>query len=188
MTKGLEALTNLLHKRSNNLNSINLNKPSIEVGFKNDFLEAIKMSLLQQSRKILAACVLILVLTLTTACGGGTATQAKGTVNPPVVGRDVAYGQLERGDSPAAQNFGDWVVQASKGLITDAFVRDNNKLGVVISSKVPPSDVRALAKSLVEGFHKNFPNQDLTVLVYAPDKKLILTTQYDVQTKQVQYT
>ncbi|WP_017316075.1 hypothetical protein [Mastigocladopsis repens] len=145
------------------------------------------MSLLQQSRKILATCVLILVLTLTTACSGGTATQANRTTNPPVISRDIA-GELQRGNSQAGQSFGNWVVQASQGLITDAFVRDNNKLGVVISSKVPPSDVRALAKSLVEGFHKNFPNQDLTVLVYAPDKKLILTTQYDVQTKQVQYT
>ena len=146
------------------------------------------MGLLQQSRKILTACVLILVLTLTTACGGGTATQAERTVNPPVVGRDVAYGQLERGNSATAQSFGDWVVQASKGLITDAYVRDNNKLGVVISSKVPPNDVRPLAKSLVEGFRRNFPNQDLKVLVYAPDKKLLLTANYDVQTKQVQYT
>lgn len=146
------------------------------------------MSLLQQSRKILAACVLILVLTLTTACSGVNATQPKSTLNPPVVGRDVAYGQLERGNSQAGQSFGDWVVQTSKGLITDAYVRDNNKLGVVISSKVPPNDVRLLAKSLVEGFRRNFPNQDLKVLVYAPDKKLILTADYDVQTKQVQYT
>ncbi|KAB8319884.1 hypothetical protein SD81_013960 [Tolypothrix campylonemoides VB511288] len=146
------------------------------------------MSLLQQSRKILTACVLILVLTLTTACGGVNATQPKDIVNSPVVGRDVAYGQLERGNSQAEQSFGDWVVQTSKGLITDAYVRDNNKLGVVISSKVPPSDVRPLAKSLVEGFRRNFPNQDLKVLVYAPDKKLILTADYDVQTKQVQYT
>lgn len=146
------------------------------------------MSLLQQSRKILTACVLILVLTLTTACSGVNATQPKGTVNSPVVSRDVAYGELERGNSPPAQSFGNWVVQTSKGLITDAYVRDNNKLGVVISSKVPPNDVRPLAKSLVEGFRRNFPNQDLKVLVYAPDKKLILTVNYDVQTKQVQYT
>jgi hypothetical protein len=153
-----------------------------------DFLEEINMSLLQQSRKIVLACVLIFVLTFTAACGGGTVTQAERTTNPPVVGRDVAYGELQRGDSPAGQSFGNWVVQTSRGLVTDAYVRDNNKLGIVISSKVPPNDVRPLAKSLVEGFRKNFPNQDLTVLVYAPDKKLILTAQYDVQTNQIQYT
>ncbi|MGH7998187.1 MAG: hypothetical protein ACREPR_01820 [Brasilonema sp.] len=146
------------------------------------------MNLLQQSRKIIIACVLILVLTLTTACGGSSATQANRIANPSVVGRSVTYGELERGNSPTGQSFGNWVVQTSKGLITDAYVRDNNKLGIVISSEVSPNDVRLLTKSLVAGFRRKFPNQDLKVLVYAPDKKLILTAQYDVQTNQVQYT
>lgn len=146
------------------------------------------MSLLKQSRQIIIACVLILVLTLTTACGGSNAIQADRTTNLPVAGRNITYGELERGNTSAGQTFGNWVVQTSKGLITDAYVRENNKLGIVISSKVPPSDVRPLAKSLLEGFHRNFPNEDLKVLVYAPDKKLILTAQYDVQTNQVQYT
>jgi hypothetical protein len=66
-------------------------------------------------------------------------------------------------------------------------VRDNNKLGVVISSQVRPNEVKDLAKSLTQGFHKNFPNQDLTVLIYAPDKKLILTTKYDTQSNQIEY-
>ena len=60
-------------------------------------------------------------------------------------------------------------------------MRDNNKLGVVITPKVRTSEVKSLTQSLVQGFHRNFPNQDLTVLVYAPDKKLILTAQYDTQ-------
>jgi hypothetical protein len=146
------------------------------------------MSVLKQSRQIIIACVLILVLTLTTACGGTNATIADRTTNLPVAGRNITYGELERGNTPAGQTFGNWVVQTSKGLITDAYVRENNKLGIVISSQVPPSDVRPLAKSLLEGFRRNFPNEDLKVLVYAPDKKLILTAQYDVQTNQVQYT
>jgi len=53
-------------------------------------------------------------------------------------------------------------------------VRDNNKLGVVITPQVSPNEVKPLAKSLVQGFHKNFPNQDLNVLMYALTK-LILT-------------
>jgi hypothetical protein len=72
-------------------------------------------------------------------------------------------------------------------LVKDAFVRDNNKLGVVISSLVRPDEVKDLAKSLTQGFYKNFPNQDLTIMMYAPDKKLILTTRYDIQTKQVEF-
>ncbi|MDM9385453.1 MULTISPECIES: hypothetical protein [unclassified Chlorogloeopsis] len=144
------------------------------------------MNLLQQSRKILTAFVLILVLTITTACGGNVA-QVDRTTTPPGVNRDVAA-QLQRGNTPAGQSFGDWVVQTSRGLVKDVYVRDNNKLGVVISPQVRPNEVRPLARSLVEGFRKNFPNQDLTVLIYAPDKQLILTARYDVQSNQVQYT
>lgn len=66
-------------------------------------------------------------------------------------------------------------MQTSQGLVQDAYVRDNNKLGVVVFPKVRPNEVRLLAKSLAQGFHKNFPNQDLKVLIYASDKKLILT-------------
>lgn len=146
------------------------------------------MRLLEQIRKIAIAGILIMVLTVTTACGGATVTQADRTTNPSVIGRDVAYSELERGNTPGGQTFGNWVVQTSHGLIKDAFVRDNNKLGVVISRDVRPNEVQTLARSLVQGFHKNFPNQDLTVLVYGPDKKLILTTKYDIQTNQVKYS
>lgn len=145
------------------------------------------MTLFEQIRKVAIAFTLIVVLTVTTACGGATVTQER-TTNPPAIGRDVAYSELERGNSPGGQTFGNWVVQTSQGLIKDAYVRDNNKLGVVISRDVRPTEVKPLAKSLVQGFRKNFPNQDLTVLVYGPDKKLILTTQYDVQTNQVKYS
>ena len=147
------------------------------------------MIMLQQSRKILATFLLIGVLMITIACGStGTMSQANRSTTPSAIGRDVTYAELERGNTPGGQTFGNWVVQASQGLVQDAFVRDNNKLGVVISPKVRPNEVRPLAKSLVQGFHKNFPKQDLKVLIYAPDKQLILTTEYDTQTNQVKYT
>ncbi|MBD2345313.1 hypothetical protein [Anabaena subtropica] len=146
------------------------------------------MILVQQGRKILTTVVLVLVLMLTTACGGGNVAQLDRPSTPSATGSDVAYSQLERGNSPSGQSFGDWVVQNSQGLVQDAYVRDNNKLGVVISRQVRPNEVRPLAKSLAQGFRKNFPNQDLTVLVYGPDKKLILTAKYDVQSNQIQYT
>lgn len=144
------------------------------------------MSLLQQSRKILMSLLLVLVLTITTACGGAPTTAQKPNLPPPTSG-SVNYGQLERGNTTAGQDFGSWVVQTAKGLVQDAYVRDNNKLGVVISQKVRPNEVKDLAQSLVQGFHHNFPSQDLTVLMYAPDKQLILTAKYDQQSKQVQY-
>jgi hypothetical protein len=146
------------------------------------------MNFLQQSRKLITTLVLIVVIAFTTACSSGTVAQLDRSTNQPSIAQGAPYSALERGNSESGQNFGNWVVQASKGLIQDAYVRDNNKLGIVISPQVRPNEVRTLTKSLVQGFHKNFPNQDLTILVYAPDKQLILTAQYDVQSNQVQYT
>lgn len=142
------------------------------------------MQILQQSRKIFTALILTLVLTITTACSSGS-TSVKSPQLPP--SSNTSYNQIERGSTTSGQQFGNWVVRESKGLVQDAYVRDNNKLGVVITPQVKPNEVRPLARSLVQGFHKNFPNQDVTVLVYAPDKKLILTTKYDQQSQQIRY-
>ncbi len=144
------------------------------------------MSLMRQFRKFLTSIVLVLVLATNVACSSG-AVQAKQPTNTTTISRTGEYAQLARGNSAVGQNFGDWVVKTSKGLVKDAYVRDNNKLGVVITPQVRPNEVKPLAKSLTQGFHKNFPNQDLTVLMYAPDKKLILTARYDVQSKQIEY-
>lgn len=143
------------------------------------------MELFRRSRRILTALTLVLILTVTSAC---TNLADKSTSsNGPTTNTGLAYQQLERGNTPAGQNFGSWVVQTGKGLIADAFVRDNDKLGVVITRQVRPNEVKSLAKSLVQGFHHNFPNQDLTVLMYAPDKQLVLTAQYKNQSKQIEY-
>lgn len=144
------------------------------------------MKVSSRIRQGLTSLVLILVLAFTTACSG-VSTQTPQASYPAKLDRSIEYGQLARGDSAAGQEFGSWVVEASKGLVKDAFVRDNNKLGAVISSQVHPNEVKALAQSLAQGFRKNFPNQDLTVLMYAPDKKLILTARYDARSKQIEY-
>jgi len=141
------------------------------------------VSLFRHIRQILTALMLVLVLTTTAACTG-TNTAQKPT-NPQAIGS--SYAQLERGNNPVGQDFGNWVLQTAKGLVQDAYVRDSNKLGVVISSQVRPNEVQNLARSLVQGFHRNFPDRDLTVLMYAPDKELILTAKYDEQSKQIQY-
>lgn len=142
------------------------------------------MSLLAQIRKTLIALVLILVLTTTAAC---SSIQAKQPTNLPAISRTGDYAVLARGNTATGQDFGNWVVKTAKGLVQDAYVRDNNKLGVVITPQVRPNEVKPLAKSLAQGFHRNFPNQDLTVLMYAPDKKLILTAKYDTQSRQIEY-
>ncbi len=141
------------------------------------------MNIFNYVRKTVLVLVLMLVLTLTNACG---ASETK-TSNPVMMNQNSEYSQLERGNSAAGQDFGNWVIKTSQGLVKDAYVRDRNKLGVVISPKVLPTEVKALTKSLAQGFRHNFPNQDLTVLIYAPDKKLILTARYDSQTQQIDY-
>jgi hypothetical protein len=143
------------------------------------------MEICSYLRQSLMAIFLVCVLAFSTACSSVAARPPQ--ANYPALDRSVEYGQLARGDSAAGQEFGDWVVEASKGLIKDAFVRDNNKLGAVISSKVRPDEVKALAQSLAQGFRKNFPNKDLSVLIYAPDKDLILTARYNAQSKQIEY-
>lgn len=45
--------------------------------------------------------------------------------------------------------------------------------------------VKPLAKSLAQDFRQIFPNQDLTVLTYGHDKKLILTAKCNTQSKQI---
>lgn len=140
------------------------------------------MSLLRSIRATLIALCLALVLVTTTACSG--AVQAK---QPTSIAPTSAYTQLERGNTSTGQNFGNWVVRTANGMVQDAYVRDNDKLGVVISPRVRPTEVRTLARSLTQGFQKNFPNHDLTVLMYAPDKKLILTAKYDNATRRIEY-
>ncbi|MBN3875807.1 MULTISPECIES: hypothetical protein [unclassified Nostoc] len=144
------------------------------------------MKIIQKFRRVLTALVLVLVLTTTAACSG-TVQAKQPTQLPSGISDSADYALLSRGNSVQGQDFGNWVVSTAKGIVQDAYVRDNNKLGVVIAPKVRPTEVRPLAKSLLQGFHKNFPNQDLKVLMYAPDKKLILTAQYDVQSQQVEY-
>ena len=142
------------------------------------------MGLLQKGRQFFIALALVLVLVTTSACSA--ATQAR-TDAPNALNPSGSYSQLERGNTGSGQEFGNWVVQTAKGLVSDAFVRDNDKLGVVITPQVRPKEVQSLARSLVQGFHNNFPNRDLKVLMYAPDKQLILTAQYDNQSNQLKY-
>jgi hypothetical protein len=142
------------------------------------------MNIFSKLQRTMLAVALMLVLTFTTACGTPN-TQTKAP-NLGKTTQNSEYSQLAYGNSAAGQDFGNWVITTSKGLIKDAYVRDN-KLGVVISPQVLPTEVKTLTQSLAQGFRHNFPNSDLTVLVYAPDKKLILTARYDYQSKQIDY-
>lgn len=137
-----------------------------------NFLKSIRLG-------VIALCLGVVMFTAS-ACGSATTSTAPSLA-------PSAYSQLERGDTASGESYGRWVMETAKGLISDAYVRDNSKLGVVISPDVEPREVKALAQSLIQGFHKKFPSRDVSVLVYAPDKELILTANYDDTSRQVQY-
>jgi len=142
-----------------------------------------KNYLIKVHRSIVTTLLVLVVATTTTACSSSSTA----TLHNSTLDRTSAYTQLERGDSVAGQKFGDWVVNTSQGLVSDSYVRDNNKLGVVITQQVKPTEVKTLAKALAMGFHQNFPNQDLTILIYAPDKERVLTAKYDIQSNNIEY-
>lgn len=144
------------------------------------------MSLLQRGRRLLTVLVLTGLLVITTACGGVSQVDRTSS-SPALPSSSLAYQQLERGNTSSGQSFGDWVLSTARGLVSDAFVRDDNKLGAVITPQVRPSEVRSLARSLMQGFHQSFPDRDLAVLMYAPDRKLILTARYNQATNQIEY-
>ncbi|NJP11918.1 MAG: hypothetical protein HC866_22635 [Leptolyngbyaceae cyanobacterium RU_5_1] len=95
--------------------------------------------------------------------------------------------RLEQGITPAGQIYRDWVIRTADGLLQDAYVRDNCKLGVVIGIQVHSYDIHPLAKYLADGFQKSFPNRNLKVLVYDCDKRLILTASHNLYTCKLDY-
>ncbi|MEY2830947.1 MAG: hypothetical protein RLZZ574_205 [Cyanobacteriota bacterium] len=138
---------------------------------------------LSNIRRFLITTLVIVIVATTTACSSSSTA----TIPNPTINKTQAYSQLETGNSSAGQKFGDWVISTSQGLVKDAYVRDNNKLGIVISEQVKPTEVKTLAKALTKGFHQNFPNQDLTVLMYAPDKERVLTAKYNARSNNIEY-
>lgn len=141
------------------------------------------MNLWQSLRKVVFALSLVLVLFTTAACAGNSQAAAPVTEQPRLGG---TVSQVERGTTRSAQEYGDWLVQTGKGLVKDAYVRDD-KAGVVITPQVRPNEVKSLARSIVQSFHTNFPDRDLTVMMYAPDKALVLTAQYTDKTQEIEY-
>nr|WP_110988314.1 hypothetical protein [Acaryochloris thomasi] len=144
------------------------------------------MKLIQKARRLWLPLVLSSLLFVTAGCSSAPPAPSSSALTGPSA-LSTGYIQLEQGNTRAGQDFGAWVTQTAKGIVKDAYVRDEDKLGVVITPQVDPKEVKSLAKSLVAGFQKNFPNRDLKVLVYAPDKELILTANYDRLSNRIQY-
>jgi hypothetical protein len=142
------------------------------------------LNFIQRVRKWWMPLILSSLLFLMVGCSSAPPQAGGPATGPSAL---MGYTQLAQGNTRAGQDFGTWVTQTAKGIIQDAYVRDEDKLGVVITPQVDPKEVKSLAKSLVAGFQKNFPNRDLKVLVYAPDKQLILTAAYDKLSNRIEY-
>jgi len=139
------------------------------------------MTILRRIQQSAIALFLGVILLTTGACSAAPTSQN------PALPSTSGYSQLERGDTATGEQYGQWVVRTARGIIDDAYVRDNDKLGVVISPDVNPREVKDLARSLMQGFHNKFPHRDLSVLVYAPDKELVLSANYNDTTRNIEY-
>jgi hypothetical protein len=81
------------------------------------------MNLFQQFRKILVVLSLVLVVFTTSACAGNSQAASPVTDQPRLSGTPS---EIERGTTASQQQYGDWLVQTGKGLIKDAYVRNNH--------------------------------------------------------------
>lgn len=135
------------------------------------------MSLLQCSRRFLITltfAILVLGLIATTP----RLAQAGETTTVAIVSSRV-YGQLERGNPASDQDYSQWIVQVTQGLIQKATVRDNDTLEVVLAPQVRPKQVQPLIRSLARSFERSLPGRDLKVLIYSPNQQLALTARVD---------
>lgn len=136
------------------------------------------MSLLQCSRRLLMTLtftIMILGLTVTTCLGLAQA----GETTIAAIATSKGYEQLERANPAPGQDYSQWVVQVTQGLIQKATVRDNDKLEVILAPQVRPKQVQPLIRSLARSFQRSFPGQDLRVLMYSPNQQLALTARVD---------
>jgi hypothetical protein len=85
------------------------------------------VSLLQQSRKMIAGLLLVLMLAVTTACSPSISAQKPTDVPVAIGGSQGYYAQLERGNTVAGQDFGQWVTKTAKGLVQDAYQGTGSK-------------------------------------------------------------
>jgi hypothetical protein len=74
--------------------------------------------------------------------------------------------------------------------IQKAVLNEQNELGIILNRNVDLNSIAPLMRSLLTQMAKEFPNQDLTVIAYAPtDPPMkIGTGQLDARTREMTYT
>lgn len=68
-------------------------------------------------------------------------------------------------------------------------INEQNELGLVLSRKTNLDDVPQLLKAMLAQMAEDFPDQDLTVVAYAPTEppRTIGTGRLDAQTREMTY-
>lgn len=76
-----------------------------------------------------------------------------------------------------------------KETIERAMINEQNELGLVMSRKTNLDDVPQLLKAMLAQMAEDFPDQDLTVVAYAPTEppRTIGTGRLDAQTREMTY-
>ncbi|MDQ3703533.1 MAG: hypothetical protein M3442_21830 [Chloroflexota bacterium] len=73
-----------------------------------------------------------------------------------------------RGNTPEGAAFANWVLStdAERKYIVDAFVRDDQVLGMIVNPNMTRGQVQQAMGSLLTAMRKTFPNRDLQVIAY----------------------
>ena len=79
------------------------------------------------------------------------------------------------GSTPADRKFAEWAEEHGKSYLryVEADLERHGRLWFGVTRDVQPNDVPNLTKSLLEGAHKEFPNNKLTATVFDPDGEKI---------------
>ena len=74
--------------------------------------------------------------------------------------------------------------------IEKALLNEHNELGLILSRNVQMDSIPALMQSLLARMAKEFPGQDLAIVVYGPSHPPleIGTARFDARTRQMSYT
>jgi hypothetical protein len=94
--------------------------------------------------------------------------------------------EAPRGNTPEGAIFADWVVATDpeRRYLLDAFVRDDQVLGVIVHPQLTRAQVRQMLTSLLSAMQRTFPDRPLEVLAYYRSGDQLARLQWDPHTRQ----
>jgi hypothetical protein len=94
--------------------------------------------------------------------------------------------QAVRGNTPEGSTFANWVLSTDPQhkYIVDAFVRDDQVLGVIVNPTMTKGQVQQAMGALLSGMQRTFPNRPLEVITYYVSGDELARTTWDPRTNQ----